>query len=114
MLALIPMDSPRETVVLAVAQAIFVLACFQLRLYLDKELMHPHQGLFRFPRLLLVSSSLSCGKLSTCCLVFLVELGLPIVQDVADRLHAGRGDRCRDVRSRTTCRCTRSQNRATR
>src|SRR5947209_19739841 len=86
-----------------------VLACFPERLHLGDGLMQPHERLFSFPYLLRVSLSLSA-----CCLILLTELGLPMVQDLADHLRAGRGDRCRGLSSRTTCRCTRSQNRATR
>ena len=50
----------------------------------------------------LAQASLSRAELSTCCLVLLAELGLAIVQNLADRLQAGRGDRRGGVRSRTT------------
>ena len=58
-LALIPMGSTRETVVLTVAQPTVVLACFPLRLHLGDGLMQPHERLFSFPFLLPVSLSLS-------------------------------------------------------
>ena len=80
--------------ILAAAQPTFALADFQLRLHLDDGLMQPHERLFSFSCLLQVPPSLSRGKLSACCLVFLIELGLPIVQDLADALRACSGDRC--------------------
>ena len=77
-----------EEVILAVTQPTFVLACFQLRLRLDDGLMESDEPLFCLSCLLQVSSSLSRGKLNACCMILLTELGLPIVQDLADALRA--------------------------
>ena len=85
---MIPRGSLRETLVLAVAQLTIVLACFLLRLHLGNGLMQPHERLFSFSCLLPVPPILSRDKLSACCLVRLTELGLPIVQDLADALRA--------------------------
>lgn len=68
-------------------------------MHLGDGLMQPDERLFSFSYLLPISLSLSSDKLNACCVVRLAELGLPIVQDLADALRAGRGDRCRGVRS---------------
>ena len=101
------MGSPRETVVLAVAQATLMLACFPLRLHLSDGLMQPHEHLFSFPYLLPVSLSLIRSELNVCCVVRLTELGLPIVQDLADALRAGSGARYRGMSSHIAGRCAR-------
>ena len=94
-------------VALAVTHPTFALAGFQLRLYLDDGLMQPDKQLFCCSYLLQVSPSLSRSELSACCVVFLTEFGLPIVQDLADALRACSGDRC-GVRSRIAGRRVRS------
>src|SRR6266566_4338860 len=99
-LALTPMGSLRKTVILAVAQPTFVLARFQLRLHLGNGLMQPHERLFSYSCLLPVPPILSRGKLNACCMVRLTELGLPIVQHLADALRACGGDRCQGMSSR--------------
>ena len=73
------MGSLKETMVLAVAQSTFVLACFRLRLHLDNGLMQSEKHFFCFSCLLRVSMSLSRGKLNTCGVVLLAELGLAIM-----------------------------------
>jgi hypothetical protein len=112
-LALIPMGSPKEKVVPTGAQPTVVLACFPLRLHLGHGLMQPHERLFSFPFELPVSLSLSRDKLNVCCMVLLTELGLSILQDMADILRTCSGDRRRGMSSRTACRCVRSHMRAT-
>jgi hypothetical protein len=92
-LTLIPIGSLREMVVQAVVQLPLLLARFQLHLYLSDGLMQPDERFFYFPNLLQVPSSLSRGKLNACCVVFLIEFGLPIVQNLADALRACSGDR---------------------
>lgn len=72
----------------AVAQLTFVLACFLLRLHLGNGLIQPHERLFSFSCLLPVPPIPSRGKLNACCVVRLAELGLPIVQHLADALRA--------------------------
>ena len=96
---MIPRGSLRNTGVLAVTPPTFALAGFQLRLHLDDGLMLSDEPLFGFSYLLLVA--LSSGELSNCCMVLLIELDLPIVQDLADALRACSGDRCCGVSSRT-------------
>ena len=96
-----------------VAQPLFVLACFQLRLLLSDGLMQPPERFFSFSYLLSVTLSLSSDKLNACCVVLLTELGLPIMQDLADALRADRGDRCR-VSGQTASYCILSLKRATR
>ena len=91
---MIPIGSLREMVVQAVAQPSLLLARFQLRLHLSDGLMQPDERFFYFSYSLQVSPSLSRGKLNACFVVFLIELGLPIVQDLADALRASSGDRC--------------------
>ena len=78
----------------AVAQPSLLLARFQLRLHLSDGLMQSDEQMFCFSYLLQVSPSLSSGELSACCVVFLIELGLPIVQNLADALRVSSGDRC--------------------
>ena len=90
-----------EEVILAVTQPTFVLACFQLRLHLISGLMQPDEALFCLSCLLQVSSSLSRGKLNACCMILLIKLDLPIVQDLAGTLRACSGDRCCGASSRT-------------
>src|SRR5438045_5937470 len=90
-LALTQMGSLRETVISAVAQPTFVLACFLLRLHLGNGLMQPHERLFSFSCLMPVPSILSRGKLNACCVVCLIELGLPIMQVLAGALRACSG-----------------------
>jgi hypothetical protein len=95
------MGSPKEKVVPTGAQPTVVLACFPLRLHLGDGLMQPHECLFSFPCLLPVSLGLSRDKLNVGCVVRLAELGLPILQDMADALRTCSGDRRRGMRIRT-------------
>jgi hypothetical protein len=60
-------------------QPTFALAGFQLRLHLDDGLAQSDEPLLRLSCLLHISPSLSRGKLSICCMVLLIEVGLPIV-----------------------------------
>lgn len=96
-------------VVLAVAQPTYALAGFLLRLRLDGGLMQSDERFFCCSNLLRVSVNLSRGKLSAYCTVFLIKLGLSIVQNLADALRACSGDRC-GVRIRIAGRRARTQN----
>jgi hypothetical protein len=91
-LDLIPIGSLRVTAVQAVTPPTLVLARFQVQAHMSYGLVQPDKCFFSFPCLLPVPPSLSRGKLGACCVVRLTELGLSIVQDLADALCTCSGD----------------------